>query len=173
MKGFAFPIQDEHENGGGGIGMQRVDERADAECREFEPRTEPTVFGIERGDRFCRSRTRGGVRPGAAGFGEPRVRWNEEERTWEGAGVLGESDGAQRGAIDALDTKISGSWNGGREAAPAAPISHQVQRTRRSIAGWCRPRTRVSERTSDQAYPTPGVRAIQQAGVRATKRRSR
>ena len=50
------PIQNEHENGEGGIGMQRQEERADAECRESQQN------GIDLSD-ARRTQTTSGLRP--------------------------------------------------------------------------------------------------------------
>src|SRR5438045_3799527 len=103
MKRDWFPMQDEHENGGDGVGILRPGESAHAECREFEPIADSRVSRIERRNRFWGRWTFGDVRLDRASPGGAGIRMPGQKGTRVDSSLRGESNGAEPVASDPVD----------------------------------------------------------------------
>src|SRR5712692_5020849 len=108
MKRGAFPTQDEHENGRGGLSMRRPDADAYAQCRGAEPGSDSGVSPIQQRDRVHREGTPGGVRLDGTSSGSAGVCWSRPQAARADSSLYPENDRLERVAGDAPGEELSG-----------------------------------------------------------------
>src|SRR5437867_7569536 len=165
MKREWITMQDEHENGGGEVGMQ-ADASAHAECRESKPRADAGVSELQR-DRIFRRSASGSLRMDRAGLDCAGVWAPGKEGARADPRLCRESDGEEHFANDPADPELPGYRKGGGESLPAAQVRQHLHRGGRGAAGGGGSGTPTVERAGHVLHSAARVEAVWSDSVRA------
>src|SRR5712691_9055356 len=170
LKRGLIPTQDDPENGGIGIGVQRPDADTHAERRGPDRAADQGVFEGQRRDRVYRAKPGRGLQLDRANTGGPGIWQARQEAARSDPQLCEQGNRAESAADHAADPELRGDRKSGGQAVPAAPVSEQVYRAGCSSAGrggWGAP---ALERAGDAAHSEARIRRVWQGRVWAPGR---